>query len=389
MSIAAELVDTASRCVPAPIRAALAVTCEESPAQAVEDLTAALVAHQDPPRLTPPPPRPGGVAAVCRRCPHRQVCGGHPDGCAWQHCDTDCARCPVRCPDRADIAVWDHDVGGLGLDDRPVTCDLQVPPPMPAVVPVIEAGALTGELASRWPAWGISISRIHSARTGRVWPSWADGTRAQALHDLGVEVLIVEGVATDDRLIKGWAQLRRGVTGTGFDVYATPAWSVYDDDPRLEHLFAIRQSALVAAATARRTSAPVVATVHWRTRRDLDRQLAWVDRCGGGAVAIDASTLHSAAAWIEVRAALAYVVAMLGNVTLHVTGPATSDRLDDLAGLGAGRVVVHTSRPAALARAHRYLDGDLTEQDRPFGWSPADCLMGSVGSMTARLTAGG
>ncbi len=62
-------------------------------------------------------------------------------------------------------------------------------------------------------------------------------------------------------------------------------------------------------------------------------------------------------------------------------GPATGDRLKDLARLG--RITVYTHRPAALARVRRVLDTDLRDQPGPD--DPAECLLISVKQLARHL----
>ena len=78
---------------------------------------------------------------------------------------------------------------------------------------------------------------------------------------------------------------------------------------------------------------------------------------------------------------MAYMRAALPGVRLHVQGPATAERLRDLARLGD--VTVYTRRPAALARARRLLDSELRERLGPD--DRAECLLISVEQMARRL----
>jgi hypothetical protein len=190
---------------------------------------------------------------------------------------------------------------------------------------------------------------------------------------------VLTGVAPDQLLAVAWPNLSSGRSAAGFDLIVAPAWSVYLDDPRLEHLFAIRQSIQAAAALAR--GQPVVPTLHWYRRHDLDRQLRWARRCRAHALAVDCSTLPGRRHWLEVRAAMAYMRAALPGVQLHVQGPATKERLQDLARLGS--ITVYTRRPAALARARRLLDHDLRDRIGPD--DRAECLLISVEQMARHL----
>lgn len=317
-------------------------------------------------------------AGECDACPALALCGGAAAGCAWAWCSRRCASCGVRCPRRADLEAWRTATGTLELDDLVV--QLPEPPPLPALVPILDLEELRDwGVAGRWPAWGISITEVHSARSGAPWRPWASGAAAAAARAAGAGALVLVGVAPDQLLAAAWPHLARGRTAAGFDVVVAPAWSVYDDDPRLEHLFAIRQSLQAAAALARHQ--PVVPTLHWHRRQDLDRQLGWARGCGVRAAGIDCSTLPGRHDWLEVRAAMAYIRAALPGVQLHVQGPATAARLRDLARLDG--VVVHTRRPASLARARRVLDRQL--RDRPGPDSPAECLLISVANLARHL----
>jgi hypothetical protein len=319
-----------------------------------------------------------GRAAECDGCPELAICGGAETGCAWSWCSRGCDSCGIRCPRRTDLEAWRAATRSLRLDD--LVAPLPPPPPLPALVPVIDLEELRDwGVARRWPAWGISLSEVHSSRTGAPWRTWASGAAAAEAHAAGAATLALVGVANDRLLAAAWPRLAAGRTAGGMDLVVTPAWSVYDDDPRLEHLFAIRQSAQAAVALAARQ--PVVPTLHWFRRHDLDRQLRWARRCGATAVGIDCSTLPGRQRWLEVRAAMAYIRAALPGVRLHVQGPATAERLRDLVRLRA--VTVYTHRPAALARARRVLDEHLRDQRGPD--DPAECLLISIGQLARHL----
>jgi hypothetical protein len=317
-------------------------------------------------------------AGECDGCPELPICGGSELGCAWAWCSRRCDSCGIRCPRRADLEAWRAATGSLRLDDLVVP--LPPPPELPALVPVIDLEELRDwGVARHWPAWGISLSEVHSARTGAPWRTWASGAAVAEARAAGGGVLALVGVAHDQLLAAAWPHLARGRTAAGMDLVVTPAWSVYDDDPRMEHLFAIRQSAQAAVALAVRQ--PVVPTLHWFRRNDLDRQLHWARRCGSTAIGIDCSTLPGRWRWLEVRAAMTYVRAALPGVQLHVQGPATAERLRDLARLRG--VTVYTHRPAALARARRVLDEDLRDRRGPD--DPAECLLISVEQLSRHL----
>jgi hypothetical protein len=369
-----ELVRALCPALPAPVAEVVRALADEGAAvAAVARAESAIAALRRPVPLELPASSPilPSRAGECDGCPELSICGGAETGCAWAWCSRRCDSCGIRCPRRSDLAAWRAATGSLQLDD--VVIQLPEPPALPPVVPVLDLEELRAwRVAPHWPAWGVSITEVHGPRTGAPWRSWASGAAAAAARASGAARLVLVGVAPDDVLAAAWRHLARGRTAAGFDLVVTPAWSVYDDDPRLEHLFAIRQSLQVAVALAGRQ--PVVPTLHWYRRRDLDRQLVWARRGRARAVGIDCSTLPGRHDWLEVRAGMAYIRAALPGVQLHVQGPATRDRLQDLARLGAA--TVYTRRPAALARARRVLDRDLRDQPGPD--DPAECLLISI-----------
>jgi hypothetical protein len=380
-ALALEFVRGLCPALPEPVADVVSALADESAAAAAitraESAIAALrrIAPLEIPVDVPPRP---GRAGECRGCPEQTICGGSEHGCAWAWCSRRCDSCGIRCPRRADLESWRAATGSLLLDD--LVTPLPPPPALPPLVPVIDLEELRDwGVAQHWPAWGISLGEVHSARTGAPWRTWASGAAVAEARAAGAGVLALVGVANDRLLAAAWPHLARGRTAAGLDLVVTPAWSVYDDDPRLEHLFAIRQSAQAAVALAGRQ--PVVPTLHWYRRHDLDRQLVWARRCGATAIGIDCSTLPGRWRWLEVRAAMAYIRAALPGVRLHVQGPATADRLQDLVRLRG--VTVYSHRPAALARARRVLDEDLRDRRGPD--DPAECLLISLGHLVRHL----
>lgn len=373
--LALELVRALCPALPRPVADVVRALADEGATTAAVDRAAAAVSGLRQPatelELAAAVPAVAARASECDRCPELTICGGAQRGCAWAWCSRRCDTCGVRCPSRADLGRWRTATGSLRLDDLVVP--LPTLPPLPALVPVIDLEELRDwGVARHWPAWGVSLTEVHSPRTGAPWRPWSGGAAAVSARAAGAAGLALVGVAPDNVLAAAWPYLARGRTAAGFDLVVAPGWSVYDDDPRMEHLFAIRQSLQAAAALAR--GQPVVPTLHWYRRHDLDRQLLWARRCGARAIGIDCSTLPGRRHWLEVRAAMAYMRAALPGVHLHVQGPATRERLEDLARFGD--VTVYTRRPALMARARRILDRELRDRHGPD--DPAECLVISI-----------
>jgi hypothetical protein len=380
-ALALEFVRALCPALPAPVAGVVRALADEGAAAAAvtrAETAIAALRQSAPLDLSEAAIIDAGRAGECDGCPELVICGGSGQGCAWAWCSRRCDSCGIRCPRRADLEAWHAATGSLRLDD--LVAPLPEPPSLPPLVPVIDLEELRDwGVARHWPAWGISLSEVHSARTGAPWRTWASGAAVAEARAAGAATLVLVGVANDGLLAAAWPHLARGHTAAGLDLVVTPAWSVYDDDPRMEHLFAIRQSAQASVALAARQ--PVVPTLHWYRRHDLDRQLLWARGCGAIAIGIDCSTLPGRWRWLEVRAAMAYIRAALPGVQLHVQGPATADRLHDLVRLRD--VTVYTHRPAALARARRVLDEDLRDLRGPD--DQAECLLISIEHLARHL----
>ncbi|PZS36620.1 MAG: hypothetical protein DLM58_01350 [Pseudonocardiales bacterium] len=325
-----------------------------------------------------------GRAQACNGCPELVRCGGAAAGCSWERCRGRCGSCGVRCPARRDLAAWQRDVGGLGLED--LNRVFPAVPRLPPLVPVVESNELLRwGVAGEWPTWALSLANAHSKRTGAPWSTWTDGgsgggSPPERLRAAGARRLVLTGVMNDQRLAALWPAVAQRRLVVGFDLVLAPAWSVYETDPRLEHLYAIRQSALVADLMAR--VGPVVPTLNWYRRQDLDRQLAWLEKTEAAAIAVDCSTLSGARRWREVRSALAYIRTVLPHVELHLYGASSADRVEDL--VAFDRVVLYSARPAALARTRQILDEGL--RPRPGPEDPGLCLLTSLGHLLDRLS---
>ena len=205
-------------------------------AVAVAALTRLRLRAQRPPpesevRLDP------GRAAACNGCPELARCGGDPAGCSWRWCRRSCGSCGVRCPLRADLAVWQRDVAGLGLED--LRRAFPALPQLCPLVPIVDSNELLRwGVAGEWRAWALSLADAHSKRTGSPWSTWTEAgagpqSPLERLRAAGARRLVLTGVMNDQRLAALWPAMARSRLVTGGDLVLAPAWSIYDDDPRL------------------------------------------------------------------------------------------------------------------------------------------------------------
>ena len=114
------------------------------------------------------------------------ICSGCNTDCAYCGCaraggGSKCARCPIRCGSRVDIAAWMADVGGtLAFDD--VVLGLELPARLPAFVPQVDGGDLaTLDAGLEWPAYALGLRRVISPKTLAVYPRFAGRSAAEGM----------------------------------------------------------------------------------------------------------------------------------------------------------------------------------------------------------------
>ncbi|WP_327591333.1 DUF4417 domain-containing protein (plasmid) [Nonomuraea sp. NBC_00507] len=250
------------------------------------------------------------------------------------------------------------DVGPLTFDD------LHVPgtPPvgLPNLIPQVDSTAISAlDAALGWPGYALGLRRILSPETRKIYARW-QGADARTMLGLSADQqAILVGHADDDMVETLWTRRRADhlaetIADQGWDLVIGPDFSVYGNQPRAEHLIAMRRSLLVAAELAA-AGAPVAPTLHWFRHEDLQRYLDWiVDRhpAGPAAVACNLQTLRTDRAWNELALpGLALIAATLPpDLPVMLCGTSRASRIAELVTLFGTRTHVITQSPLHYAR---------------------------------------
>jgi hypothetical protein len=299
----------------------------------------------------------------CRTCPFHTgnpaaaepLCSGCNSDCAYCGCSrtegvvvgtTPCRTCPIRCGSRTDIAGWMRDVGGtLTFDD--VEMSSRLPESLPRFIPLMEGSDLAElDAVARWPAYGVRLSQVLSPKTHTLSPSFVElGARgALGLGEGRLAVLVGYG---EDPLVEAWWTRRRvdglveAIADQGWDLVLAPNYSMYGNQPRVEHLLNFRRS-LLAAAELAAAGVPAVPNLYWFRREDLDRWLRWCEDTRPAAVAINLQTFRSDEDW-EVMAlpGLSHLSQGLAEgIRVIVNGSSRADRIRTLRELLGDRLVL-------------------------------------------------
>lgn len=220
----------------------------------------------------------------CGHCPaFRRECEGCLQPCRYSECDGQCAACPVRCGRRDDLEGWLDSIGGLALD-----APLQPQPRfrLTGFFPQLLNG-LQIPAALQWaPDVAVGIAKILTSRgkvSRRALPHEFGPYNLRAQWGLSeLTRLICVGNYKDDYLEGLWtAQLQAEhwtddiwlpIRVLGFDFCTSLNFSIYLDDPRMEHLVSVKRTWLTVQRMQNTTLIPIP-HLQWATVLDLQRQL--------------------------------------------------------------------------------------------------------------------
>ena len=242
-----------------------------------------------------------------------------------------CGACGYICPDRP--GVWDAVYGkykGLALPAGEVAS-----PDLPPYVPVV-----TAPLHERAGPDELLYAAIHGGkfRAG----AWERGIRGAA--GLPGEAGVILDLYVPDEAVRSFLRNRGrwlGALRANRAASFAPNISVYEDSPRLEHLLAMKASALFALELSA-AGVPVVLDVSWYEKADLDRWAAFIRESGAGCAAFSFQTVgkrhKGSSAWKGYLAGFRYFCSLLPpGVRVAVVGAASRERLRAIAAAAGGR----------------------------------------------------
>lgn len=223
----------------------------------------------------------GACGISCRPCEGRQACGGCTHCMVPLSCTGACPRCPYICPRRPGAWLCHLDAGG-SLEMPDSAPGQPALPGLPVYIPSVPC-----RLNVKTTAESLPMVAVHGGRALR-----ADGSGlaprilkdgVHAAWNLPIETPAVLHFYVPDAPIEQLWDHRHAVypqiIEAGFNAVITPNFSVYEDSPRLEHLYGIRRSVAMYREMLA-SGIPAVPDISWYTRGDLDRWADFIQRCG-------------------------------------------------------------------------------------------------------------
>ena len=274
----------------------------------------------------------------CGSCPaYPDCCEGCSVSCSFGYCQAGCSDCVVRCARRHDLGAWLQALGGLALD-LPLA-----PQPgfsLPPFFPQLLNGVDMPSLIAREPAIGISIGKVLT-RKGRI-SRRAAPNRTGAYHLRGQwginerSQLVCIGNEQDKRLEQLWAAGGRGenvwghVQTMGFDAATSLNYSIYFDQPRMEHLISIKRTWWTVYHMQQTSGLIPIPHLQWFKPIDLERQLRYIQARGFHTVMLNLQ-IAGRRAWDIVAEGLDTIRAEMPALRLLFAGVVGLKRMRELA----------------------------------------------------------
>lgn len=140
----------------------------------------------------------------------------------------------------------------------------------------------------------------------------------------------------------------------------SPAFSTWWPDSPFASVLAMAKTAEAARVLA--GYMPVVPSVVWRFREDLNRWAGWMRVSGPAAISMDLGTLRSGRAWSWATSSIEHLGELVKDDAprLLINGPSTLSRIADVMRAWPGAVTAMSQHPFQAARHGRRLNDDLS-----------------------------
>jgi hypothetical protein len=280
----------------------------------------------------------------CTHCPaFRILCAGCTEPCRYRECDGQCAACPVRCHRHSSLDQHLAAIGGLDLD-----LSLRPQPPfrLARYFPQLTNGLELRSPLQRMPDVAVGIAKILTPAgrvSKRALPRRPGPFNLRAQWGLSeISRLICIGNDKDERLERLWAaQLKTTdpagdpwmqVRVLGFEFATSLNFSIYLDEPRLEHLISIKRTWLTVARMQQTSTLIAIPHLQWGTLWDLERQLDYARAQGFHTLTLNLQ-IAKRQAWQTIEPGLQLIREQAPELRLLFTGVVSLRRLASLAGM--------------------------------------------------------
>lgn len=306
----------------------------------------------------------------CSHCTMQIHCQGC-SLCEYIFCDKQCRRCFSLCPSRAASYPYLMSLGGGKVELKKNKID-----ELPSFIPV---------LPDRFPV-RTKTQEIIGVHGGNMLCSNGENV-AKVYRKKGLQEVLnlnnpVKGVLqfyVKDRAIEGFwdnrRELYKQLQEFPWAAIIAPNFSVYEDAPRIDHLYNIKRSNVIYNELLEQ-ELPAVPDISWYNRIDLDQWIREINDSGIKTIAYSFQTVSTATKaaniWRHYLMGYEYLMKNIPeDVNVIIAGLSSPERLRfvRMAGKGKNRISVLNqtayvkSRRGQLAeKEERGMEGELTKE---------------------------
>lgn len=211
----------------------------------------------------------------CSTCQDFDSCGGlHTDAGVLDCCDlctcTDRAACDMVCRfNPAPFVRRMREINGFGFENAPRVAPLGAPR-LPAIIPFIDHKYRRSTTLDE-PVVALSLYEIVNLATGELHVTAQEELAARFRIPVGA-MIVLSGVGKDPPIERWWELTNRpallaGLRKLGITLITSPNYSVLNDVPRTDNLYAMKR---ILLAWSEMASAGLAAALHVNARTEQD-----------------------------------------------------------------------------------------------------------------------
>ena len=207
----------------------------------------------------------------CSKCVEQAVCGGC-SLCEASICSKGCNKCMVLCPKKPESIPYINSIGGTKIvlkDNKKIELTSYH-------IPVLPDKMITKPKYSLMPIIALHAGNMFSKNGEKINKSYLDKGFCEALNIHEKTEAIVE-FYIKDRTLEGFWDKRKHIyedlKKMNVKAVITPNFSVYEDVPRIDHLYNIKRSSVVYNEMITE-GLNAIPDIVWYTKEDLDR---WIE----------------------------------------------------------------------------------------------------------------
>ena len=295
----------------------------------------------------------------CNSCTMQLHCQGC-SLCEYLFCDKECHRCFSLCPNRAASYPYLMNIGGGKVELKPNKINV-----LPAFIPV---------LPDRFPVRtktqeiiGIHGGNLLSSNGERVAKVYRNKGLQEALN-LDNPVKGVLQFYVKDRTIEGFwdkrKELYKQLKEFPWEAIISPNFSVYEDAPRIDHLYNIKRSNVIYNELLEE-GFPTVPDISWYNRIDLDQWIREINDSNINTISYSfqtvSTTTKAANIWRHYLMGYEYLMKNVpSDVNVIIAGISSPERLRYVRMAGKQENRISILNQTAYIKSRR---GELAEKE--------------------------